>query len=145
MSCMDNLAFKWTTKPGNSETVVPLDSTYMGAPVAAAFTTASPGTYLTPGNYRNMWKGHPVIKGTVYCTDQNVTVYLQSLVGTDNDSSDWETDADNGTVTVTAGTPKPIEWKPRGDDFRIRIDAGATGPTILQARFTVAWNVDYGS
>lgn len=133
-----------SNKPGNSASIVVVDSTYGLINGSQATMHASTGTYLTPGPYRNRWAG-AIVRYTVACTSQNVTALDQILTGVAGTSSDWETQGTAGTHTVTAATTTVVEFKPLSPDWRVRIDAGATGPATLVVRVSVVWGEDYGN
>lgn len=144
MSCK-TLNITCSVAPGNSATVIALDSTYGLIYGSQASQHASTGAYLTPGKYRSKW-AHPVVKVTAKCTDQNVTVLDQILTGVAGTSADWETQGAAGSHTITAATTSVWEFKPEAADWRLRIDAGATGPTTCALRVSVIFpTTDYGS
>lgn len=126
-----------TTLPGNSETVVVLDSTrgLMGSQASVHATT---GSTLTPGSYRNKW-AKAIVRVTVKAATQNVTALFDELTGVAGTSSDWETTA-AGSNTVTAGTTAEYEFTPKTADWRFRILAGATAPSALVVRVSVVWD-----
>ncbi|HYF52981.1 MAG TPA: hypothetical protein VEA41_01845 [Salinarimonas sp.] len=138
----DPLSFTWTVKPGNSESVVVLDSTY-GLRGSSA-SLASGSAFLTPGPLRNRWAG-AIIRYTVLCTTQNVTGKEQVLTGQAGTSADWEDQGTAGSYTVTAATTSTREFKPYSGDFRLKFDAGGTGPGALTVKVTVIWSDDYGN
>lgn len=124
-----------TVAPGNSATVIPIDSTWGLAQGSQASQNASTGAFLTPGPYRNMWP-RVTVAYTVATTTQNVTALDQELTGVAGTSSDWETGS-AGTHAVTAGTTLPVVFTPRSGNWRIRIDAGGTGPATCVVKVTV--------
>jgi len=128
-------AFSCTTAPANSQTVMVIDSTYGLHLGSQASMNSSTGTYLTPGPYRNMWP-RVTVKYTVLATGQNVTAVDQEITGNAGTSADWETVA-SGSHAVTAGTTLPVTFTPSSGNWRIKIDAGATGPTTLTVHVTV--------
>lgn len=136
------LDFTWVTVPGNSESVIPLDSTRGLGSSAASLATGSP--FLAPGPYRGRWSG-AVVRFTALSTGQNVTVLGRILTGVAGTAADWETQGAAGTMTITAGTTAVHEWKPLAADFQLLVNAGATGPTTLVLKISVLWNGDYGS
>lgn len=139
------LTVSCSTAPGNSETVIALDSTY-GLMGSQASMHASTGAYLTPGRYRSKWD-HAIVKVIAECATQNVTVLDQILTGLGTAAADWETQAAAGSHTITAGaSPATWEFKPMGADWRIRIDAGATGPSACIVKVIVIFpSTDFGN
>lgn len=136
------LNVKTTTVPANNESIVVLDSTrrlFSGTQASIASGSA----YLAPGNYRNAWAG-AIVRYTVKATTQNVTATEQLLTGAAGTSADWETGA-AGSHTVTAGTTYNGEWKPQGADWRLKIDAGATGPSAIVVNASVVFGEDFGT
>lgn len=118
--------------PGNSQHVLLADSTRRLIESRAAAASAQ-----APGSYRNAWKGKR-ITGSVKPTDQGVTLILELL--TDHDgttASAFEADTasmgGSSSISVAAGATQLINWLPMTPDWRIRIVAGATAPTTLDA------------
>lgn len=128
--------------PGNSNFVVVLDSTRCLTNTQADIATGAAG--LVPGPFRNRWAGAHV-RYSALSTTQNVTLLQQDLTGVGGVAGDWETQGAAGSVTVTAGTTAVGEFKPLTGDFRILVQAGATGPATSVVRLTVLWGEDYGS
>lgn len=126
-----------TVAPGNSATVVPLDSTWGLAFGSQASQHASTGAYLVPGPFRNKWS-KAIVNYTILTTGQNVTVLDQELTGVAGVAGDWETIA-GGSHTATASTTLPVTFTTRSADWRIRIDAGGTGPTTCVVKISVTW------
>lgn len=131
-------------KPGNSQSIIVIDSTYGLSSGSQATMDATTGAYLTPGRFRNRWDG-AIVSVTVKATTNDVTGLDQILTGVAGTSADWETQGTAGTHTVTAGTTAVWEFKPLAADWRVRIDAGATGPSALVVRVRVVWGEDYGN
>lgn len=137
------LNYVFTTKPGNSESVIPLDSTRGTASISQS-SLASGDAAFVPGQFRGRWAG-AIVRYTVKATTQNVTALDQVMTANAGAATDWETQGAAGSHTVTAGTTAVIEFKPLGRDFRVRIDAGATGPSALTVEISVVWGEDFGS
>jgi hypothetical protein len=133
-----------TTAPGNNEFVVVLDSTHrLHTGTTASVATGS--AYLAPGAYRNAWAG-AIVKYTVRSTTQGVTALDQILTGNAGTAADWETQGASGTHAVTAGTTTVVEYKPLAADWRLVIQAGATGPSALVVQVSVTFGgSDFGS
>ncbi len=127
-----------TTAPASSQSVIVIDSTYRTIYGSQASQNSSTGTYLTPGRYRNGW-AKAVVRYTVKCATQNVTTLDQILTGVAGTSADWETEG-SGSHTITAGTTTVVSFTPSAADWRVRIDAGATGPTTCVVHVSVTWN-----
>ena len=140
----DPVVFKWTTVPANNQVVVPLDSTRWPSGPTASTSIATNSPLLAPGLDRGFLAGC-IVRFSVLCTGQNVTVLEQILTGNAGTSADWETQGASGTIAVVAGTTQPLEWKPATPDFRLRIDAGATGPTTLVLQIELVWGEDFGT
>lgn len=138
------LEILYTVAPGNSQVVIPFDSTWwlqqLPAQRAALATSSA---YLAPGPNRGAL-GRALVTGTIKVGNQAVTVLEQMLTGNAGTSADWETET-TGTIAIAASGTQPIEWKPRGADWRLRIDAGATGPDTLIVRLSVAITTDFGT
>jgi hypothetical protein len=143
---IDTISFTHTIPPGNSETVIIMDSTrWPSGPVSTASQHASTGAYLTPGKDRGFLDGSVVVV-TALCTTQNVTILDQILTGVAGTSADWETQGAAGSHPITAGTTSIWEFKPEAADFRIRCDAGATGPATLVVKVSIRRpSTDYGN
>lgn len=136
--------FRWTTLPGNSGYVIPFDST-RGPHGMTYSAIAAGGSFLAPGGMRGKYRA-ALIRYTVKCTTQNVTVDEQILTGVAGTSADWETqNGASGTYTVTAGTTADSEFKPLSSDWRLLITAGATAPSALVVTGVVVYTPDYGS
>jgi len=131
-----------TVVPGNNNFVVVADSTRCLNNTQADIATGAAG--LVPGVFRNRW-ARAVIEYTALCTTQNVTLLLQILTGVGGVAGDWETQGSAGSVTVTAATTSVGEFKPLGADWRIVVQAGATGPATCVVKLNVASGEDYGS
>ncbi len=133
----DPISFTVSDKPGNSETVILMDSTrWPSGPVSTASGHATTGTYLTPGKDRGFLAG-AVVQYTIKATTQNVTAMDQVLTGVAGTSSDWETQGSNHTVT--AGTTAVVSFTPGTADFRVRVDGGATGPSAMISNVLITW------
>lgn len=86
---------------------------------------------LAPGGQRAVYAAFGFI-GNITPTGQAVTIYPQVRTGNAGTSADWTTEpAYSGGIAVAAGATQPLIWRPSGSDFRLKIDAGATGPTTL--------------
>lgn len=133
-----------TTAPGNSQTVICLDST-RGLVDGSHSSIATNAAGMAPGRFRSKWP-RAVASVTVACTTQNVTAKFEILTGVAGTSADWEEQGAAGSQTVTAGTTLTYEFKPLAADWRIRILAGATGPATCVVK--VDWvdeTKDYGN
>ena len=112
--------------PGNSQHTYMLDTTYIGT----ESTTLSTSARTTLGPSRALCTGKRAV-GTILCTGQDVTCTFEILVG----DNTWQTDPDGpgtaGVKTVTATVVFKFDWLPKANEYRIRITAGATGPTTL--------------
>lgn len=142
MHFTESTSFTWTTVPANSQVVVPIDTTRLGRGATTSIATNS--AFLIPGTDRNVWNG-ACLRYTILTTGQNVTCLEQVLTGAANAAADWETQGAAGSVTVTAGTTSTREFKPLAPDWRLRIDAGATGPTTLVLKCVITWGEDSGA
>ena len=135
------LSFRCTTLPGNSQFTIVLDSTY-GLVGGATTAVAAGSAFFTPGTLKGRWAG-ATVRYTALCTTQNCTALEEILTGQAGTSADWETQGASGTQTVTAATTLVRAWRPEAPDFRLRIQAGATGPGALTVEVTVTWGGDY--
>lgn len=131
-----------STAPANSQFTVVLDSTRRLFNSQASVATGAAG--LIPGQYRGAWAG-AIIRYSALTTTQNVTLLLQDLTGVGGVAGDWETQGSAGSVTVTAATTSVGEFKPETADFRIVVQAGATGPATCVVRVTLLNGEDYGA
>ena len=122
------LSYTLSTAPANSGTLYIIDSTTLSGNVQASAAA--------PGPVRAHWQGKILVTGTIAVGDQDVTLYLDMLKGVAGTSADWETEV-GGTVTLTANTVYPLQWRPRGVDFRARIVAGATAPNTLVTKLQI--------
>jgi hypothetical protein len=138
----DPTSFTWTVVPANSQVVIPFDSTW--APNCATTSIATNSAFLVPGPNRYIWAGVKV-NWTALCTTQNVVILFQDLTGAANAAADWETQGAAGSVTLVAAATQVGEFKPEGTDWRIRVDAGATGPATFVFKGTIIFTQDYGS
>lgn len=108
------------------------------ASVATTAATVSPGK--DRGALARM-----VWNYSVLCTGQNVTVLDQVLTGVAGTAADWETQG-SGSHVITAGAGATlVEFKPGCPDYRVRVDAGGTGPTTLVMQFMGTATQDFGS
>jgi hypothetical protein len=136
------LTIDCSVAPGNSHFVVVADSTRGLGNTPADIATGAAG--LVPGSLRRRW-ARPVIEYIALCTTQNVTLLLQILTGVGGVAGDWETQGSAGSVTITASTTSVGEFKPLGADWRVVVQAGATGPATCVVKLTIAWGEDYGN
>jgi hypothetical protein len=144
----DPLTIHCTVAPGNSEFVVVFDTT-RGLAYTTQASVATGGAALVPlstdsRGRRGAYAG-AAIRYSALCTVQNVTLLEQDLTGVGGVAGDWETQGTAGSVTVTAATTAVGEWKPLTDDFRVVVQAGATGPTTCVVKLTITWGEDFGS
>jgi hypothetical protein len=131
-----------STAPANSQFTVVLDSTRCLTNSQASVASGAAG--LIPGSFRGRWTGG-IVSYSALTTTQNVTLLLQDLTGVGGVAGDWETQGAGGSVTVTAGTTSVGEFKPLTSDFRVVVQAGATGPATCVVRLKVEWSGDYGA
>jgi hypothetical protein len=141
------LTLSSTTAPGNSQFVPVFDST-RGLNGTQA-SVASGGASLIPldtgaGGRRGRYAG-AIVRYTALCTTQNVTLLLQILTGVGGVAGDWETQGSAGSITVTAGTTAIGEFKPEAADWRVVVQAGATGPATCVVKLTILFAEDYGN
>lgn len=141
------LTITCTVAPGNSEFVVVFDSTrgLLGTQASVATGNAALVPLSTSERGRRSRFARPVIEYSALCTTQNVTLLQQDLTGVGGVSGDWETQGAAGSVTVTAATTAVGEWKPLTPDWRVVVQAGATGPATCVVKLTIAWGEDYGA
>lgn len=136
-----------TVAPGNSEFVVVFDSTRGLNTSNASVATGAAG--LVPLSTDNKGRRGMFSRALVYytalTTTQNVTLLQQVLTGVGGVAGDWETQGSAGSVTITAATTSIGEFKPLGADWRIVVQAGATGPATCVVKLVVANGEDYGS
>ena len=133
------ISVTWTVKPGNSESVIVIDSTrWPSGPTSGVSQHATTGSFLTPGQDRG-FLSKAIVNYTVKAATSDVTVLDQLLTGVAGTSADWETTA-TGSHTVTAGSTTSVTFTPTLADWRIRIDAGGTGPTALVVRVNITFN-----
>ncbi len=137
-----SFAFKWTAVPGNSQIVVPWDST-RGAANMLWTAVAAGAASLVPGPWRGKFT-MAVVRYSILCTGQNVTLAEQVLTGNAGTAADWETQGAAGAATIAAGTTSVREFKPLAPDWRIMITAGATGPTLFTVWGDAAYSPSYG-
>lgn len=139
------LTITCTVAPGNSQFVVVFDTTrgLMGTQDAVASGNARLVPLSTDAGGRRSSFARPVLEYSALCTTQNVTLLQQDLTGVAGVAGDWETQAAAGSVTVTAGTTAIGEWKPLTPDWRVVVQAGATGPATCVVKLTIAWGEDY--
>jgi hypothetical protein len=134
---------KCSVVPANSQTVVCLDSTRRLMNTQASIATNAAG--LIPGSFRSAWP-RAVASVTVDCTDQNVTAKFEVLTGAGTAAADWKEQGAAGSQTVTAGTTFIYEFKPLAADWRVRILAGGTGPTLCNVNIDFLTNTkDFGA
>lgn len=117
--------------PGNNGYTILVDSTrYLMEPRGPH--TANPD----PGRFRGKWSGWRV-EGGIATTGQDVTLLFQILEDrTATAAASWKTDTTtapgSGSVTITAAADAyRFNWMPNGSEFRVLVDAGATGPTTM--------------
>jgi hypothetical protein len=136
-----------TVAPAASEFVVVFDSTRGLNTSNASVATGTAGLVpLSTDNRgrRGMFSGG-LIRYTALSTTQNVTLLLQVLTGVGGVAGDWETQGAAGSVTITAATTAVGEFKPLAPDWRVVVQAGATGPATCVVKLNVLWGEDYGS
>jgi hypothetical protein len=143
MNTWEPFAFRWTVAPGNSQLVVPFDSTY-GSAAMSQVALAAGSPFLAPGQWRGRYRGM-LIRYSIRASTTAVTVDEQDLTGAAGTSADWETQGTIGTFTATAGTTFPREFKPLTPDARILVTAGGTGPTALVIQGAAMYTSDYGN
>lgn len=139
---MAKFEFLCQVVPGNSGFLVPFDSTQglHGSSVCKALA-ANPAA----GSLRMRWP-RSVVKYSVECTGQNVTVDEQVLTGVAGTNADWTTQTAGGTFTVVAAAaPTLREFTPGLSDFRVLVTGGATAPTTLIIRVMAYETADRGS
>jgi hypothetical protein len=144
----DPLPVHCTTNPGNSQFVVVFDTTRglaLGDQVAVASGNARLVPLSTDAKGRRGAFTGAALRGTILCTTQNVTLLQQDLTGVAGAATDWETQGTAGSVTITAGTTQPFEFKPLAPDWRLVVQAGATGPDSCVVKLAITWGEDYGS
>lgn len=131
-----------TTVPANSQFVVVFDSTRGLQNSQASIATGAAG--LIPGARRSQW-ARSAVEFTALCTTQNVTLLQQILTGVAGAAADWETQGAGGSITITAATTSTGEWKPLAADFRLVVQAGATGPATCVVKAVLTRSDDYGA
>lgn len=138
---MGNLSFgPWTTVPENSEVIVPLDTTRIPGNSGAYGSMATSDARLAPGGARAQFAGGFVTCVISIGAGDSITVNWQVLKGNAGTESDWANDPegpDAGATTQTASTDTPYEWKPSGNDYRIKITAGANNPASIYITGTI--------
>jgi hypothetical protein len=130
------LPVTWIIPPGNSESVIVFDTTRMRSGVAAPGSITAGSPFFAPGEGRNRLAGYG-FRGTIECAGQPVTAYADVLTGNAGTSADWDIESawPSGIVVSTgAGNGQTLRWIPSGPDFRLRIAAGASGPSGLVVR-----------
>jgi hypothetical protein len=127
-----------TTNPANSQGVILFDSTWWHSPDKGweASQHATAGAYLPPGPFRGRFS-RAIVQGTVRLgAGDNCTLYEQVLTGVAGAFADWETES-TGTLTLTAASTTPIEWRPQGPEFRLWLVAGADNPASQTTRLSI--------
>ena len=140
MTPMIPMQIRWTTTPGNAQVICPFDSTYrLDQCVSHASFVAGTTSFDTPGDTRGKWAGWTV-RGSASSTGGNdSTLSLYVKTANTNTFTDWQIDAAGGaTVNLPlAGTTTPFRWRPTAGEFKVRILAGATGPTTFFMELTL--------
>jgi hypothetical protein len=143
----DPLTIHCTVAPGNSQFVVVFDTTRglaLGTQDAVATGTARLIPLSTDTKGRRGAFAGASLRYSALCTGQNVTLLQQDLTGVGGVAGDWETQGAAGSVTVTAATTAVGEFKPLTPDWRVVVQAGATGPTTCVVKLAITWGEDYG-
>jgi hypothetical protein len=116
--------------PVASESVVLVDTTrYARDGVSPAASLASGSAYLVPSTDRWKFAGFGV-EGVINVGDQDVTLERCMLSGIAGTSADWKIEP-GGYFTLPKSKVFPLRWQPVGNDFRLRVIAGATAPSAL--------------
>lgn len=138
------ISFRFDSAPGANQIAIAFDSTrgpanMTWAPVAAG------SAFLVPGPWRAAYPG-AVIRYSILCTAQSVTLAEQVLTGSSNPAvaGDWETQGAAGAAVIAAGVTAPREFKPLTPDWRITLTAGGTGPTLFTVWGTIVYGPSYG-
>lgn len=137
---MKSFATRFTVAPGNSQYVVPWDTTRG----IEGFLSTAQASNPAPGGKRGAFAGK-LLRYTIRCTGQNCTVDEQILSGNAGTNADWETQETTGNYTLTASTTAVREFKWLNGDARVLVTAGATGPTTFFFYGTVVDAPDHGS
>lgn len=127
--------------PGNNQHTLLFDTTR--GPMGNAETVVPSASAPAPGIHRGKYGGRSY-HGWVKSTGQGVTIIFELLTDRTGASgaASFEVDTNGpggGSLAATAGVTTQFRWTPRTGDCRVRILAGATGPTTLQGE---AWAVD---
>lgn len=139
---------RWSlAAPGNNEIAILWDST-RGDHYPAPSAVLSGSSYLIPGPLHGKFP-RGIIEGFVGVTGQPVTIKAYKRTAYNNAAADWELDesfvgSGTGTVVVAAGDTQPFEWK-FATEHLLRVDMGATAPTLFWAEFTWTPTQDYGA
>jgi hypothetical protein len=126
------------TLPGNSQSVMALDSTrrFITLPTAGAARSV-------PGVYRHQWR-NARIRGTITPTGQAITVNLLLMTNpTVATNSAWSVDTtaqSAGVVTVASGVAGLIDWAARTPDWAVEIQAGGTAPSAVVVALEVIFD-----
>lgn len=136
---------RWTAaNPGNNEIAILFDTTReLVSPAPAAVAAGS--AFLIPGPLRGKFP-RGILNGFVRVTAQAVDLKCYRRTEYDGDANDWELEGDFGTAgvqNVPAGTSQPFEIRTDGE-FLLRVDCGATAPTIFVAEITWTPTSDFG-
>lgn len=128
--------------PGNSQITYLFDSTRI---LAEAMTPAASAS--GPGTYRRMWAGARWF-GFICPTGQTITVAFELLWDPDGTTSAaWATDTNGplgGSFTVATTIVQPWNWLPGAADYRVKVTAGATAPTDIDAQSTMVMDRSSG-